>query len=147
MQPNIVIVLLESTFDENKAFDYLPARNSSFASKENTTLLQGPLYVNAVGGGTWVSEFEAITGMPASLFGWSGGYTHITLSPYIKHTFVHYLVDKGYETIGLYPIPGDFYSARQAYLKYGFKKFIDGNDLGIQNPWKSTDLDLSLIHI
>lgn len=142
MQPNIVVVLLESTFDISKVFPTTPAVTSPLFPASNAGQLQGELGVHAIGGGTWISEFETITGIPSRLFGYAGYYTHVELGPYVKASLATYLKARGYQTLALYPVEGKFYNSRAAYGHYGFDRFIDGEDLGIKEPWFAQDTDI-----
>lgn len=142
MQPNIVVVLMESTFDISKVFPTNPAVTSSLFPASGAGQLQGELGVHAIGGGTWISEFETITGIPSRLFGYAGYYTHVELGPYVKASLATYLKARGYQTLALYPVEGKFYNSRAAYGHYGFDRFIDGEDLAIKEPWFAQDTDI-----
>ena len=137
--PNIVILLAESTFDPNLAFHLSkPVRNGLFERGAHTQAL-GPLFVNAVGGGTWISEFESITGLDSRLFGYMGYYTHSSLAPHVRDSFPRYLKRRGYSTAAYYPISGRFYNARKAYRYYGFDRFFDSKTLGLSGEWTVSD--------
>ena len=141
--PNIMVVLAESTFDFNIAFKLKqPVRNEMFEWHDQTRAL-GPVYPNAVGGGTWLSEFETLVGMDERLFGYAGYYTHSSLAPFVKRSFVTYLESKGYSTIALYPTEGTFYNARNAFKSYGFQRFLDVQELGIKSHWHATDEEIA----
>ena len=140
--PNIVIVLLESTFDISRVFPTTPVVTSPLFPASNAGQLQGELSVHAIGGGTWISEFETITGIPSRLFGYAGYYTHVELAPYVKASLATYLKSRGYQTLALYPVEGTFYGSRAAYGRYGFDRFIDGEDLKIKEPWFAEDTDI-----
>ena len=142
VQPNIAIVLLESTFDVSKVFPTTPAVTSTLFPASNAGQLQGELGVHAIGGGTWISEFETITGIPSRLFGYAGYYTHVELGPYVKASLATYLKKRGYQTLALYPVEGKFYGSRAAYGHYGFDRFIDGEELQIKEPWFAQDTDI-----
>jgi hypothetical protein len=140
--PNIVIVLAESTFDPNLAFRLRYPVESGLFTSGPYTQAQGPLLVNAVGGGTWITEFETITGLDSRLFGYSGYYTHSSLSPFVKNTLATYLSKRGYRTSAYYPHSGAFYNGRRAYQNYGFAEFFDNEDLGRPPGWKQTDVQI-----
>ncbi|HMN72262.1 MAG TPA: LTA synthase family protein [Rhodoblastus sp.] len=140
--PNIAIVLLESTFDISKVFPTTPAVTSPLFPASGAGQLQGELGVHAIGGGTWISEFETITGIPSRLFGYAGYYTHVELGPYVKASLATYLKARGYQTLALYPVEGTFYGSRAAYGHYGFDRFIDGEELKIDKPWFAQDTDI-----
>lgn len=137
--PNIVVVLAESTFNPSDIFKLSePVSNRMFAPDKYTQAI-GPLYVNAVGGGTWITEFEFITGIDSRMFGYSGYYTHSSLSPYIHRSFVSYLKEHGYDTAVHYSVDGDFYNAAKAYKYYGIDKFTE-NTVGA--GWTTDDEEL-----
>jgi phosphoglycerol transferase MdoB-like AlkP superfamily enzyme len=141
-QPDVFVVLLESTFDLPRVFDTAPPLASNLFPNSQQGQLQGELSVNAIGGGTWISEFEAITGIPSRLFGYAGYYTHVALGPYVKGSFATYLKARGYATTALYPVEGQFYGARAAYGHYGFDSYHDGVELRIEKPWFAEDTDI-----
>ena len=141
--PNIVVVQAESTFDPNKAFNLTKPAGGAVLTRHPQTRSLGQLRVNPVGGGSWVTEFEVITGVDSRFFGYSGYYTHSSLSPYIKNTFVTYLSKRGYRTQAFYAVPGTFYNARNAYKNYGFQDFYDSIDLGHGMDWSLTDSHLA----
>lgn len=146
-QPNIFVLLLESTVDMNRLFDITPHFQTTFSTDYSGAMLKGKFNVTAIGGGTWISEFETITGMPSQIFGYLGYYTHVSLAPYIKGSLASYLKAKGYQTIGLNPHEGKFYNARKAYSFYGFDEYFDGADLGISNPWSASDEEIVKTYI
>jgi len=141
-QPNIVVVLLESTFDISKVFPTTPAVTSPLFPASGAGQLQGELGVHAIGGGTWISEFETITGIPSRLFGYAGYYTHVELGPYVKGSIATYLKARGYQTLALYPVEGKFYGSRAAYGHYGFDRFYDGEDIKLNEPWFAEDTEI-----
>ncbi len=142
-QPNIVVVQCESIFNPSEAFNLsTPYTNSLFIPNEFTKCL-APLRVNIVGGGSWVSEFELVTGLDIRLFGYIGYYAHVTLSPYAHQTLPDFLNKHGYDTKTYFSVTENFYNAKSAYLNYGFKEFVDANGLGLSNEWYSSDIELA----
>jgi len=123
LAPNVIMVLMESTFNVNRAFQLRsPVLSPVYASFAETQAVL-PLRVNAVGGGTWITEFETITGVDSRLFGYSGFYTHAAVAPYVRNSLPLYLRRHGYQTSAYYPVSGKFYNARNAYRFYGFERF------------------------
>ena len=140
LAPNIVLVLAESTFDPNKAFNLSTPVEATLLSGRPDTQALGRLRVNVVGGGTWVTEFETITGVDDRFFGYFGLYTHTAVSPYIKQSLATYLNSRGYRTAGFYPVRGNSWNARHAYKNYGFQNFYDSLDLGyLRTDWSFPD--------
>jgi phosphoglycerol transferase MdoB-like AlkP superfamily enzyme len=135
--PNIVFFHAESTFDPNLAFRLSARIELPLWSKQSETRALGPLRVNVVGGGSWVTEFEVITGADSRVFGYQGYYTHYDIAPKVKNSFAGYLIKKGYNIAAFYPVEGSFYNADMAFKSYGFKKFIDGRALRLPENWGS----------
>jgi phosphoglycerol transferase MdoB-like AlkP superfamily enzyme len=135
--PNIVMVMMESTFDINSAFNFAVPATSTLLSGHDA-LLVGSVRVNVVGGGSWVSEFESLTGIDSRFFGYSGYYTHAAIAPYMRHSLVTWFRSRGYSTAAFYPVSGNFYNARRAYGMYGFEDFFDNDDLGFPG-WTTPD--------
>jgi hypothetical protein len=138
MPPNILVVLAESTFDPDSVFRLEGAWNDALFRRSRWTVANGLLRVNAIGGGTWISEFETIVGLDSRLFGYAGMYTHASLSPYVDRSLATYLRNIGYRTVAFFPNRGDFYNARNAYAAYGFEKVYDSEMLGL-GGWAEDD--------
>jgi phosphoglycerol transferase MdoB-like AlkP superfamily enzyme len=141
--PNIVVLLAESTFDPNAAFRLTGQAESSLFAAGDRTAAVGPLQVNVIGGGTWVTEFESLVGLDSRLFGYAGYYTHSSLSPYVRRTLATDLKARGYHTLALLPHEGDFYNYRNAYHAYGFDRVVDSRDRGWAAGWRHTDLAIA----
>jgi len=140
--PDIIQVLEESTFDPSifMGCDIPQCRVSMFQQDERTRA-HGPLRTHTAGGGTWVSEFSVLTGIPQDIFGPSGMYAPYTLAPRVQDTLPKFLSRIGYLTIAIYPVGGNFINARNAYRAYGFDRFYDINDLGL-TAWHTSDSQL-----
>ena len=136
--PNIVVLFAESTFDPNRAFVLTRPVKSRLFEWQPDTHAMGGLFMNAVGGGSWISEFETIVGVDSRLFGYAGHYTHSTLSPFVRKSIFRYLEDKGYTTTAHYPWNGNFYNARRGYANYGVRQFFEVSDLSLQE-FSTTD--------
>ena len=135
--PNIVFFHAESTFDPSVAFRLSASVELPLWSRQRVTRVLSPLRVNVIGGGSWVTEFEVITGVDSRIFGYQGFYTHFYIAPKVKNSFVEYLVRKGYKTAAFYPVEGSFYNVEKAFRSYGFKEFIDGRALRLPSDWGS----------
>jgi phosphoglycerol transferase MdoB-like AlkP superfamily enzyme len=135
--PNIVFFHAESTFDPAVAFRLSARVDLPLWSKQRETRALGPLRVNVIGGGSWVTEFEVITGVDSRIFGYQGFYTHFYIAPKVKNSFAEYLARKGYKTAAFYPVEGSFYNVEKAFNSYGFKEFIDGPALRLPADWGS----------
>jgi phosphoglycerol transferase MdoB-like AlkP superfamily enzyme len=141
--PNIVMMHLESTFDPNVAFRLAKPVELPLWSRLPETRALGLLHVNIIGGGSWVTEFEVITGVDSRVFGYQGFYTHYYIAPEVKYSLPRYLSKKGYVTKVFYTVAGAFYNADKAFKFYGFDDFIDGKALKLAFNWneiRDTDL-------
>ena len=142
VQPNIMVVLAESTFDPGAIFRIEGEWNDAIFRAGEHTAANGLLRVNAMGGGTWITEFETIVGLDSRLFGYSGMYTHASLSPFVDRSIAFYMRQHGYRTSAFFPHGGDFYNARNAYANYGFETVLDSEDLG-RGAWMETDREVA----
>ena len=142
VQPNIMVVLAESTFDPGATFRIEGEWNDALFRAGEHTATNGLLRVNAMGGGTWITEFETIVGLDSRVFGYSGMYTHASLSPFVDQSIAFYMRQHGYRTLAFFPHGGDFYNARNAYANYGFETVLDSQDLG-RGAWMKTDREVA----
>lgn len=99
----------------------------------------GPLQVHVFGGGTWLSEFAAATGVPHTAFGRGGIYAPYNVAAGVHRSFVRSLRDAGYRTVAVYPITGQMMNARNAYAAYGFDRFYDPRELGLLGSYLTPD--------
>ena len=142
--PNLVVVLAESTFDPGQTFRLEGEWNSELFNPGSRTAALGPLKVNTIGGGTWITEFETIVGLDSRLFGYSGYYTHASVSPFIERSIATYLHERGYSNWAFFPHEGEFYNGRRAYASYGFDVVRDSADLaGKPGGWLRTDPEIA----
>jgi hypothetical protein len=137
-----MVVLAESTFDPGATFRLEGEWNDAIFRAGEHTAANGLLRVNAMGGGTWITEFETIVGLDSRLFGYSGMYTHASLSPFVDQSIAFYMRQHGYRTSAFFPHGGDFYNARNAYANYGFETILDSEDLG-RGAWMETDGEIA----
>lgn len=130
--PDIVLMLHESTMDITLAdYSFDTRFDFSLFSGDKYTKLGGLLGVDTYGGNTWISEYEAISGMPVRLF---DGHTDL---PYVfvnrtKHSLISELKKIGYETYMVYPIHKSFAQAVSAYRKLGIDHMFDVLDYGYE---------------
>lgn len=147
--PNIMIIHAESTFDPNDVLNLAaPVTNSLFYANQGPAQNQhvhfrGPAFVNTIGGGSWISEFEAANGIDSRLFGVAGRYTHYSLAPFANRTFGHYLRNRGYELSVYQNQDSAFYNAEKAYRAYGFNYMYDRSHIGLDETFNYvTDTDI-----
>ena len=137
--PDIVQVLEESTFDPSiyTACNVPPCR-VAMQETDARTRGTGLLRTHTFGGGTWVSEFATLTGMPQDIFGPGGMYAPYVLAPHVRDALALQLRRLGYLTIAIYPTAGSFINGRNAYQAYGFDHLYDASELGLEE-WEETD--------
>lgn len=137
--PDIVQVLEESTFDPSiyTACNVPACRVSMFQSDAHTRGT-GLMRTHTFGGGTWVSEFASLTGMPQDIFGPGGMYAPYVLAPHVRDALPQMLRRLGYLTIAIYPTVGSFINGRNAYQAYGFDHLYDVKELGLIE-WDESD--------
>jgi phosphoglycerol transferase MdoB-like AlkP superfamily enzyme len=137
--PDIVQVLEESTFDPSIfAACVVPECRLSLFQPDARTRGTGVLRTHTFGGGTWVSEFATLTGMPQDIFGAGGMYAPYVLAPHVRNALAMQLRRLGYLTIAIYPTEGSFINGRNAYRSYGFDHLYDVNELKL-DEWEETD--------
>lgn len=137
--PDIVQVLEESTFDPSIYSDCnVPACQVAMFKADARTRGTGVLRTHTFGGGTWVSEFATLTGMPQDIFGPGGMYAPYVLAPHVRDALPQALRRLGYRTIAIYPTAGSFINGRNAYRAYGFDHMYDVNELHL-DEWEETD--------
>lgn len=145
--PNIVVMHLESMFNPDWAFKLNKPLNSGLFRRTKVTKLLKPMRVNIIGGGSWVTEFEVLTGLDARLFGYSGFYTHPNVSPILTGGFASYLKRFGYKTSAFYTTDGTFFNVQNAFKIYGIDSFKTPKDLGIKNGWYAYDTEMADAYI
>ncbi|TPG11905.1 sulfatase [Rhodanobacter glycinis] len=140
--PDIVQVLEESTFDPSiyTACNVPQCRVKMF-QPDARTRAHGVLRVHTFGGGTWVSEFAALTGMPQDIFGPGGMYAPYVLAPKVHDALALQLRRLGYQTIGIYPTEASFINGSNAYQAYGFDHLYGARELGLEE-WEESDAQM-----
>ncbi|HEX7816488.1 LTA synthase family protein [Dyella sp.] len=140
--PDIIEVLEESTFDpaDFEGCD-IPQCHVKLFQEDARTRSHGYMRVHTWGGGTWMSEFAALTGMPHDIFGPAGMYAPFVLAPHVHDALPLQLQRLGYLTIAVYPTNGNFLNGRNAYHAYGFDRFFDAQDLKL-DEWEETDAQM-----
>jgi hypothetical protein len=138
--PNIVIYHAESAFDPNAIFRLSRPVRLRLWTRDEATKSLGPLRVNPVGGGSWITEFEILTGIDARPFGYLGYYTHMALGPRAAGGFPGYLGDRGFVTRAYYTANGDYMGIGKAFANYGVSQFIGSDRLGLAGDWSESDV-------
>lgn len=137
---DIVLFLQESQFNPTSIAGCPPelCAMRAFGATPRTTAY-GPMRVHLHGGGTWLSEFAVSTGVPHTLFGAGGDFAPFNVAPGVRRSFVRSLRAAGYRTVAVYPVLGNMMNARQAYAAYGFDRFYDSSELGMDGTFETSD--------
>lgn len=134
--PNIVVFHAESTFDPGYIFELNPPVQLPLWTAGADTWAIGPLRVNVVGGGSWVTEFEVMTGVDSRTFGYQGFYTHHYIAPLVQSALPRRLHTRGYDTRVYYTADASFFDAERAFTRYGFQRFVSPVEVGLSPPWE-----------
>ncbi len=130
--PDLVAVLQESAFDPNRLLGFC-AKDACANPRFFAAPVRGDLQVHTFGGGTWMSEFAFLVGLPHKNLGPSGYYTPHTMLGRVWHSLPRYLHQLGYATLAIYPIEGGFINARAFYESIGFDEFLDLTEIGLHD--------------
>ncbi|MES2749985.1 MAG: LTA synthase family protein [Pseudomonadota bacterium] len=129
-QPNIIMVLDESSFDITAAPGIKVPENyrDFFKSADGK---QRSFMTESSGGPTWYTEFNVLTGLSARSFGKLKFYVTRIAAGKVERGLPQALQRCGYRTFSLYPTYGNFLSARSFQKSAGVGKFIDMADMGV----------------
>jgi hypothetical protein len=83
------------------------------------------LRVETFGGGTWLSDFSALTGLSTNMFGSMRNFAAQLTAGRLRHTLPQYLKACGYETTIIYPSLAEFAGSARFYRAIGFDRVID----------------------
>ena len=84
-----------------------------------------PLRVETFGGGTWLSDFSALTGLSTHSFGNLRNFVANFMTGRLRHSLPQYLRACGYETALVYPASAGFAGVGRFYEAIGFDRVID----------------------
>lgn len=125
VEPNIIMLQLESFFDVNKLNSVEFSENPiPFFTKLQENYSSGQLSMPSIGAGTANSEFEVISGMNLDFFG-SGEYPYKTvLKSETCETTAYNLIEMGYSTAAIHSNNATFYDRSEVFPRLGFQRFI-----------------------
>lgn len=128
---DIVLILQESTMDprlfkgvDSKSLPNLEMFDSPYATQ------QGTLRVHTYGGGTWRSEFTALTGLSTDDFGVLAGSVFYSAVFHVQDTLWSRLKKAGYKIIIVTPFSEGSYNSGKAYRHMGADEIIHVAELG-----------------
>lgn len=140
--PNIVIMHAESTFDPNMIFRLQKPVPLPLWTAGPQTIALGALRVNAIGGGTQITQFEVFTGSDTRQYGYFGFYSPLMLAPWLKTSLPAYAARLGYRTIATYPVGPSWLGAGKAFPAYGFQKTYFADDQHLRGDWSESDAEV-----
>ena len=134
--PNIILILNESTFPPglHQARPLDPRLASFFRSCDGRTRR---LRVETFGGGTWMSAFSLMTGIPVGTYGRFRAHVLRWSKGHIRHSLPATLRTMGYRTAVISPLLGDFVGEEAFYRSLGFDEFMDQKYLSARNDQES----------
>jgi hypothetical protein len=122
--PDIVFFLNESAMPPgvypNLAY---PAELEPFFKSHDGKI--HPMRVETFGGGTWLSDFSALTGLSTNTFGTMRNFATQIMTGRLRHSLPQYLKACGYDTTIIYPSSADFAGSKRFYQAIGFDQVID----------------------
>ncbi|HMM89153.1 sulfatase-like hydrolase/transferase [Bradyrhizobium sp.] len=127
--PHIILLHDESSFDLSAVSAVkVPAGYSrhfeSFDGKSRKLRVEG------VGGPSWFTEFNVLTGLSVRSFGrFATSVTRIAAG-HVYRGLPRRLSDCGYQTFSLYPFYGSFIGSRAFQITAGIAHYLDMHDLG-----------------
>jgi len=127
--PHIILLHDESSFDVTMAPQVkVPSgyrrHFQSFDGRERKLLVEG------VGGPSWFTEFNVLTGLSVRSFGrFATSVTRIA-ADHVFRGLPHLLDQCGYQTFSLYPFYGSFLGSRAFQTTTGITHYLDMRDLG-----------------
>jgi phosphoglycerol transferase MdoB-like AlkP superfamily enzyme len=130
--PHIILLHDESSFDLAAASKAkVPAgyhrHFESFDGKSRK------LFVEGIGGPSWFTEFNVLTGLSVRSFGrFATSVTRIA-ADHVYRGLPRTLLDCGYRTFSLYPFYGSFMGSRAFQTTAGIAHYLDMRDLGTAN--------------
>lgn len=129
--PHIIMILDESGFDATmmpgtKVHSNYQAQFRSFDGKQRR------LFVEGVGGPSWMTEYNVLSGLSVRSYGRFGQIVPRLAQGHVHRGLPLALRECGYRTHSIYPVNGAFLSARNYHTTTGFDRFYDSMDLGVQ---------------
>ncbi|MEY0663521.1 LTA synthase family protein [Providencia rettgeri] len=131
-KPDIVLLLQESTVDPH-IYDLpegtkLP--NLFMFQQDNGVSAHSQMRVQTFGGGTWLSEFSALTGLNSDDFGAQKSGVFYFIVDHLKNSLFKEMKANGYYTVVLTPFNKGAYHSGHAYETLGVDRIIQPQELG-----------------
>ncbi|MGJ3355160.1 LTA synthase family protein [Providencia sp. Je.9.19] len=131
-KPDIVLLLQESTVNPN-IYD-LPAETKLpelfMFQQDKNVVAYSPMRVQTFGGGTWLSEFSALTGLNSDDFGSQKSGVFYFIVDHLNNSLFKEMKANGYYTVVLTPFNKGAYHSGHAYETLGVDRIIQPQELG-----------------
>uniref|UniRef100_UPI0025C18C78 sulfatase-like hydrolase/transferase n=1 Tax=Bradyrhizobium sp. TaxID=376 RepID=UPI0025C18C78 len=130
--PHIILLHDESSFDITAApgIKVPPGYYGHFKSFDGKAR---KLVVEGVGGPSWFTEYNVLTGLSARSYGrFASSVTRIA-GGHVRRGLPHSLSRCGYKTFSLYPFYGAFLGSRAFQMTAGIARYLDMLDLGTRD--------------
>ncbi len=122
--PDVVVVLQESQFrlGDEASLHILEQWKDQIAQREKPMV---PLHVETAGGGTWITMFGLMTGLPAPVFGWARPYITMIMENQIEASLPGQFKTCNYSTTALLAGKSTFAGEGEFMLSIGFDQVVD----------------------
>ncbi|EKT61357.1 LTA synthase family protein [Providencia sneebia] len=148
-KPDILLLLQESTV--NPHIYKLPAGtnlpNLFMFQQDKELIAHSNMRVQTFAGGTWISEFAALTGLNSDDFGTQKSGVFYFIVDHLNNSLFKEMKANGYYTVVLTPFNRGAYHSGYAYNTLGVDKIIQPQELGYpgklqDNLWTITTEDM-----
>ena len=116
VQPNLVFVLLESSFDPALTLEYISTGAPALFGAR-------PLHVHTAGGETWSAEYAILHGLPHPIYGPSGIHVNLLGPGTLEGALPRILKLAGYTTSTVSSTDGGFYGQARFHASLGVDRF------------------------
>ncbi|MBS9436758.1 LTA synthase family protein [Photorhabdus noenieputensis] len=132
IKPDVVMLLQESTVTPHiyQLPDDIRLPNLYMFQRDSGVSAQSPMRVQTFGGGTWLSEFSALTGLNTDDFGSRKNAVFYFIVDHLKYSLFREMKQNGYYTVVLTPFNKSSYHSGHAYQTLGVDRIIQPQELG-----------------
>lgn len=131
-KPDILLLLQESTVNPNiyKLPEGTQLPDLFMFQKDNQLTAHSAMRVQTFGGGTWLSEFAALTGLNSDDFGSQKSGVFYFIADHLNNSLFKEMKANGYYTVVLTPFNRGAYHSGHAYETLGVDRIIQPQELG-----------------
>ncbi|NRN29510.1 LTA synthase family protein [Photorhabdus heterorhabditis] len=132
IKPDVVMLLQESTVTPHiyQLPDGSRLPNLYMFQRNAGVSAQSAMRVQTFGGGTWLSEFSALTGLNTDDFGSRKNAVFYFIVDHLKYSLFREMKQNGYYTVVLTPFNKSSYHSGHAYQTLGVDRIIQPQELG-----------------